>query len=182
MRQRPALPDDLQILCDVAGVGDQDGHGLGGVEGSASAEPNHRVANLRPSQRRAAAHGFHVRLGGHRKADHLHISRCQEVQQRLGPLRGAAGHYQRPPTHAGHDLPGLAEGPGPEDDPPRGGELEAQRAGRGRCHLGRRLGRCPSRCSLRPHYQPPAAGNTFENFTLDRGSAIMGATVSRQIW
>jgi len=32
------------------------------------------------------------------------------------------------------------------------------------------------------HYQPESSGNRFVNFTLVRGSAIIGATVSRQSW
>ena len=91
---------------------------------------------------------------------------AQQGEQGFSPSRVRARDHEG----AGSKLPGerahLAQGARAEDDPGRGGKLEAHDEGREPCRV----------------YQSASSGNRLPNFTLARGSAIMGATASRQVW
>lgn len=76
---------------------------------------------------------------------------------RRGALARAPRDHQRAPAELLHRGRHFAHHSGPEQDAAGGGEFEA-------------------------HHQPSSPGKTFENFTPARGSAIMGATASRQVW
>ena len=66
----------------------------------------------------------------------------------------------------------------PEDDAAGSGEFKSH-GGLSGGAKSRRVKAEPARSCSWTGYQPSSAGKTLANFTLERGSAIMGATVSR---
>ena len=153
---RPA--DDFEKVEEFAGVGEQRGNGLGRVERAATAETDDELA---PGGARLRD-GGHDRLGcrlavqGERRGGDALGG--EQVEQLFSPGRVAAGHHEGAAAEGAGGGAGFTERAGPEDDPGSGREFE-------------------------PHdgvHQSASAGNTLANFTLERGSAIIGATASRQ--
>src|SRR5205085_3098463 len=108
----------------VAGVGEERGNGLAGVDGAAAADGDHVVAQGGSGERDSAADVVEGRLAGD-----------GEVDARGRVTAGGAGDDEGSGAERGE----VAGGAFAEDDPGGGGELEA--------HLrsSRRRGRCSRR-------------------------------------
>ena len=116
--------------------------------------------------------------------------RRHRLDFRLAKIRSArrriaSGHNQRAPAKFPGDGAGIIDRARAEDDARGGGKFKF--------HICASLmvGRASSRAAFEryigssgasPHhaYHSSSSGNTLLNFTLKRGSAIMGATASRQ--
>ena len=158
---RPARPDDLQVVQRVAAVAQQHGHGLAGVDDAAAADRGDRVGSVLARGGDPGAGQLHRRLARHRE----HRGGQPEAGQQPGVTRrvGARAH-QHPGSEPGQHARQFGHLAGPDHDAPGGGELERPR----------RHGA--------PLAQPVlSAGNTAEYRADSRGCAIISATASRQV-
>ena len=160
MTERLALANHLQVIAQLAAVGQKRRNGFSCVDGAPSAESNHQVA-LFPAGK------FHTLANrGQRRvlpwtaklsaADSLHF---QCLDQQGGTFRRATRDQERSPAHLFCGRSNFAHHAGSEQDARGGGKFE----------------------SASPPHQPSSAGKILEYLTLVRGSAIMGATLSRQV-
>jgi hypothetical protein len=102
--------------------------------------------------------GVNAGFIGDSKRHGTHTALPQQIQEELTSGLVASRHHQRAAPGLSHNFAGLAGGARTENDAASGGKFEQ-------------------------HNQPlQESGPTGLNFTLVRGSAIMGATVSRQTW
>ena len=132
------------------------GNGFAGVQHAAAADTDDPIAAFISCTRDTVADGLNFRFAGNGEGCGVNTVLAQELKQRFSPLNVLAGYDQRAFARALDCGPGPAQGSRAEDD-------------------------SSCRREFKLHYQPLSSGKIFVNFTLLRGSAIMDATVSRQV-
>ena len=157
---RPAGPDDLQIIQRVTAVAEQHGHGLTSVDDAAAADRGNNVCAVLARGGHTSAGQLDRGLGPHREH---HGRQPQPGQEPSVARRVRARAHQHPRPEAREHARQLRYPASTDHDAGRGGELETRR----------RHGELLAQRSL-------PAGNTAEYRVDARGSAIISATASRQ--
>ncbi len=122
--ERPAAANDLEMVEQVAAVGEHGGDGLAGVERAAAAEGDDEIAMFARSQRDAVPDGLNLRLAGGREDDAVHALFTQQREQRPGAEGVASDDDERAPAESGGEWSGVAEDAGAENDAIGGGKFK----------------------------------------------------------
>ena len=101
--------------------------------------------------------GQKLRLTSNRKVRSFNPCRAQQSTDRLRASQVSSADNQRAKAERIRQAPNLTYCSRAEGDSGRGGKFK-------------------------PYHLAPSPGNTLLNFTLERGSAIIEATASRQVW
>ena len=160
LANRPAGPDDLQVVQRVTAVTQQHGHSLAGIDDAAPANRGHHVSAV-------------LTRGGHPGPGQSDRRLPGDLQHRGGqPHAGQQPGMTRPVRARAHQHPRSEPGQHLRQVryPPRTGD---NAAGRGELELHRGHGAALAQPRL-------PAGNTTEYRIDCRGSAIISATASRQ--
>ena len=120
-------------------------------------KPDHQIAARLAGQPCALAREIGGRFTGYDKGDIIDTGRGERGQHTLALGWVQAGGDQGAPTQLARQSADLGYCAGAEDDARSGGELKAH------------------------GYHPASSGKRLAYLTLVRGSAIMSATVSRQV-
>jgi hypothetical protein len=161
--ERATGADHLEVVDRISTIREQRRDGLSGIQGASTTDGHHRLAVPGESQRHSLPRDLGAGLTAHLEEPRGDLSRGQAFERGGGPLGRRAGHHQSPPAERRDDVSQLADATRSEQDLRRGGELEA-------------------------HTHPPAmvsqrasSGKQLWYLVLFLGSAIIGATASRQI-
>ena len=157
--QGQTAPHHLKVSKRIAGVGRQRRHRFARIEGRTAAHRHHKVAAALAGQRRAVGGDGDSRLTSDSQQLNGDSRLAQQGHQRLDAGQRAPTDNQRPLTQRRRQWPNLAQRARAANDARGGGELES--------HEG--------------NSQPAASGKTVVYRMAVRGSAIISATVSRQV-